>query len=466
MTSTTTMHLPIPPQPVDDRAICSHVNLLLLVGMDTTLEPVEGGEYAGACPFCGGHDRFRVRPYAAKAGRWNCRHCTGAGDDEESWPDAVEYAARRHEVSYLDACRYLMGPLSMPARPPARAAATDEIAGLPLPPSSAWQKVAAEAAARSHERLGFGAAWLEQHQLMGAAPGNPALADAPEAAHAFLYLRQLGLRPTTIWQAGLGFNPAWEELDGGHWLAAGITIPTHAGGELWGLRVRVNPRYPGDTRRYQQLPGPRTRIVYNLEALHGQVYGILVEDELDALLLHQEAGGFAGVGAYPNPPALPRRWWRALGHLRHLFIYAPDKKMPRERWISALRGGPANAAGPAAYRAQGGNLHGWVRAALATTPDAERLAKLALELLAALPGEPPKKALSAYRELAEVAGPFHPPALPPGRLSLVRVAEDWSEWTLYDEGRFVRNLNGEQTRAASLGQYDPLLLAAGELVKR
>jgi DNA primase len=461
-----TIHLPIPPQAVDDAAIARQVNLLVLAGADTALEAVAEGEYAGACPFCGGRDRFRVRPYAVGGGRWRCRNCTPGGEDEATWPDAVEYAARRRGLGYLDACRYLLGPLALPVREPARRPVAAKLAGLPLPPSGGWQKAAEEAAARCAERLAVGAAWLAQQGVReGAAPERDALADAPEAAHAFLVLREMGLSPETIGAAGLGFNPAWEELPGGHWLAAGITIPTRADGALWALRVRMNPRFPGDTRRYQQLPGPRGQILFNLEALHGHVYGIVVEDELDALLLHQEAAGYAAVGAYPNPSALPRRWRRALGHLRHLFIYAPDKKMPREGWISALKGGPADASGVASYRAQGGSLHGWVRAALATTDDAEKLAAAAEALLAALP-EPRKKVVTTYRELAETAGPFFSPALAPGRLSMVRVAEDWSEWTLYDEGRFVRNVSGEQARAVALGQVDPLLLAVGELVAR
>ena len=31
-----------------------------------------GGEFAGPCPFCGGHDRFRVQP---ANNIWLCRYC-------------------------------------------------------------------------------------------------------------------------------------------------------------------------------------------------------------------------------------------------------------------------------------------------------------------------------------------------------------------------------------------------------
>src|ERR1039458_8371485 len=41
---------------------------------------IDGGEYAGPCPFCKeGKDRFRVWPYRDKPGWW-CRQCDHKGD--------------------------------------------------------------------------------------------------------------------------------------------------------------------------------------------------------------------------------------------------------------------------------------------------------------------------------------------------------------------------------------------------
>ena len=56
-----------------------------------------GGEYCGACPFCGGKDRFRVWP---GTGRYWCRSCGKSGD-------AIQYLRDRRGLSYVDACRYL-----------------------------------------------------------------------------------------------------------------------------------------------------------------------------------------------------------------------------------------------------------------------------------------------------------------------------------------------------------------------
>jgi DNA primase len=56
------------------------VDLLALLNRDTRLRRVastNGGEWAGPCPWCGGTDRFRVWPYAARPRYW-CRQCRTA----------------------------------------------------------------------------------------------------------------------------------------------------------------------------------------------------------------------------------------------------------------------------------------------------------------------------------------------------------------------------------------------------
>jgi len=52
-----------------------------------------GGEYAGACPWCGGADRFRVWP---GTGRYWCRGCGKAGD-------AIQYLRDRRGLSFIEA---------------------------------------------------------------------------------------------------------------------------------------------------------------------------------------------------------------------------------------------------------------------------------------------------------------------------------------------------------------------------
>src|SRR6266508_118235 len=90
--------------PVDTAAIKERIDLLELIGRDTRLKRVastRGGEYAGACPFCGGKDRLRVQPARR---RWWCRGCLGG----ERWQDAIAYIQRRDGVcDFAEACRRL-----------------------------------------------------------------------------------------------------------------------------------------------------------------------------------------------------------------------------------------------------------------------------------------------------------------------------------------------------------------------
>ena len=55
------------------------------------------GEYASACPKCGGQDRFRVWP---NRGRWWCRSSGKSGD-------ALGYLMTFHNVNYFQACKDL-----------------------------------------------------------------------------------------------------------------------------------------------------------------------------------------------------------------------------------------------------------------------------------------------------------------------------------------------------------------------
>jgi len=80
-----------------------------LLGLVSPLTPLRkiggsgGGEWSGACPFCGGSDRFSVQPYHEEP-RWLCRHCT-----EAKWKDVIEFVQRRDGINFVDACTLLFG---------------------------------------------------------------------------------------------------------------------------------------------------------------------------------------------------------------------------------------------------------------------------------------------------------------------------------------------------------------------
>ncbi len=57
-----------------------------------------GGEYASACPYCGGHDRFRIWPNEGETGRFWCRQCNEHGD-------LIDHLRRQKGMTFQEACQ-------------------------------------------------------------------------------------------------------------------------------------------------------------------------------------------------------------------------------------------------------------------------------------------------------------------------------------------------------------------------
>jgi DNA primase len=102
-----------------------------------------GGEYAGACPFCGGHDRFRVWPEQGEHGRWWCRQCGRRGD-------AIQYLRDVRKMGFQEACQYVGKEIStfVPSlsgkriRTGRRTAFSSWVPRETTPPDDLWQKQA------------------------------------------------------------------------------------------------------------------------------------------------------------------------------------------------------------------------------------------------------------------------------------------------------------------------------------
>ena len=138
------------------------VDLLSLASVDTAL-PGRGVERHGRCPFCGGKDRFWVRP---ADNRWFCRRCTPRGGD------AISYIRARDHVGYRAALS-LVG--QAPARPAPPAPLAERL------PDEAWRGHAERLVTRSQEAL-----W------------------SPAGARALAWLRARALADETITSARLG----------------------------------------------------------------------------------------------------------------------------------------------------------------------------------------------------------------------------------------------------------------------
>ena len=84
---------------MDAQTINKTIELLPLVG---DLRKV-GGYHIGACPMCGGKDRFTVK-HTPSGDRWHCRHC---GDGK--YHGVIDFIIARDHVSFVEACKLLTG---------------------------------------------------------------------------------------------------------------------------------------------------------------------------------------------------------------------------------------------------------------------------------------------------------------------------------------------------------------------
>jgi len=241
-----------------------------------------GGEYWGACPFCGtGDNRFHVWPHAGRPHYW-CRVCDAKGD-------GVDFLRQYCHLSFVDACQELgldPGDLSGATVTPPDIA---ELTAKDAPPCKKWQdfgKLIVERAERYlwHSKSSEGQRWLA-------------------------YLRGRGLSDETIKYAHLGCIP--RQKDGSWWafsfadwgldldqlteeqrrkggvrIPDGIVIPWFEGDRLWKIAIK-RPHDPDFS--YGQVPGSGKGL-YNVDAIRPDHPAMLVEGEFDCLSVMQEAG--------------------------------------------------------------------------------------------------------------------------------------------------------------------------------
>lgn len=245
-----------------------------------------GGEYAGACPFCGGNDRFRVW---SNKGRFWCRGCGKAGD-------SVQYIRETRGFSYLEALKYLgieNNRMDTPRKKKSKFIFHPEEKETP---PALWQEKAKR--------------FLQWTQAQLWTPGGAA---------ALEILKGKGLTEETIRAAGIGANTgegggdifrdfsSWglppEYKENGKlrklWIPTGIIIPLINEGIE---RLRVRRDNPKDGQRYVIIHGSTSR---PLILGKDRKSFLIVESELDGWLCFQEAGALAGIIALGSAGAKP-----------------------------------------------------------------------------------------------------------------------------------------------------------------
>ncbi len=197
-------------------------------------------------------------------------------------------------------------------------------------------------------------------------------------------IQNKGLTEATIKEFSLGFipNDQWEPApewglvkvlkDNGKakqlWFPRGHVIPLWHGDQI--LRVRIRrPKAAGDPRFFL-LRGSDTRaMILGTD----KPVSVLVESELDALLLHQEAGDLVNVVALGNAQSRPDKEAADLLQQSRLILLALDADAAggkeswqwwREHYPQARRWAPAAGKDPGDMWARGFNIRRWVELGL------------------------------------------------------------------------------------------------------
>lgn len=258
-------------------------NIVSLIESDGVKLKKYGATYRGRCPFHNGITETSLL-VDADAGKFHCFGCDTHGD-------AIQWLKERRGLSFKDACLFLgrdPGPRKEQARPAAWEPKEAK------PPGALWQAKAKTFLDKAVETL-----WTPQGDTM----------------RAWLHDKK-GLNDATIKEASLGlsladtFEPreAWgldqsikdDGTEKKHWIPAGLVIPLIIDGAVHRLRIRRDD--PGDGPRYVIISGSGTAPL-TLNQDGGAA--VIVESELDALLLSQEAGDFVFLVAMGTATARP-----------------------------------------------------------------------------------------------------------------------------------------------------------------
>ena len=266
-----------------------------------------GGEYHCPCPGCGGRDRFHVWPEQNNGeGSWWCRACGKAGD-------AIQFLIEFNGCTFSEACNALgkdlptRGPYCEPHPPKKSNSPGLQPDPDPEAPSRKWQ-----------DKAQAFVSWAHDHLL-----SNPSK---------LKWLSARGIRKKTVERFRLGWNPGRDGKDlwrprelwgletitknNGRkkrlWLPCGLLIPYFLKDELRRIRIRRPGKHEP---RYYVIPGSAMDMMVFRA---GSRAFVVIEAELDAMLIDQEAGDLCGTLALGSAGAKPHG--RAIEQLRRAAV--------------------------------------------------------------------------------------------------------------------------------------------------
>lgn len=262
----------------------SNIDLRNLI--DTEVKRVAGtggGEFAGACPFCGGDDRFRVwpTPRNGNPAMW-CKQCGFKGD-------AIAYVMRRESCDFAAALAYLgiVGDAAVKRSKRQRIERPDNAPSpssfdKPAVENPAWQAAAQDYVLNCSKRLG-----------------------RKSGIQALEYLKWRGLTERVLEDNLIGYNPTTRRELWGEFpvtLFQGITIPNIFTQRVMAIKTRT---WNGKPDKYIQVAGGFQSLYhcgFRVPHFTGQPHrfstAVLVESELDALSIQAAGGGCLNVTTF------------------------------------------------------------------------------------------------------------------------------------------------------------------------
>ena len=268
----------------------------------------DGDEFHGACPFCGGSDRFFVHPTPRNGNpRASCRQCGFNGD-------AIAFVMRRDGSDFKAALATLglsgdglMRRQRTERKPPALQ---------PLPTVDM-------------ERECFNPHWQQQARKF--VDGAKAYLWSEKGAPALDYLRKRGFTDTQLEAHEIGFNPIERDPkprwgNANVWLPMGIIIGWTIDNQLWNVRTRrLNPdftSYKGDGK-YINSTGMANGI-WNIDRVTPGCIVVMTEGELNALSVELAARAYglpiAAIAAGSTTNGRRQRWVIRLLRARRVYV--------------------------------------------------------------------------------------------------------------------------------------------------
>lgn len=330
-----------------------------------------GGEYACACPGCGGvdrpgdpSDRFLIWPEQNQGeGAYWCRRCGRGGD-------VIQFLRDFEGLTFRQACerlgRRVPDSVDLQMRHPQKTHTEAWTPREPADPETAWREYATKLVGYAAGQLEQNAEqldWLEKRGI-----------DAGAAAHFRLgWLPKVVFRPRSTWGLAEVKNNKTGKLRP---LAfpRGLVIPWCEHGHVVKLRIR-RPDPLGNWKRYHIIPGSAsvTTLVHprqkNLIAREAYV---IVESELDAYMVAAQVGDLVGAVALGSNSAHPDKECAAILSKAVVILNALDfdaaGASEREWWAKyyprSKRWPVPDGKDPGEAYQQGVNIRAWVLAGL------------------------------------------------------------------------------------------------------